>query len=107
MALDDVGPDNGCMWCAPASSVCGRAWFAIMHLLRRFVPGTHNANTIRSHRPASPGSHVLMTDDASEAEGHPVPLPAGSAVLWHGRTLHYARGNATAAIRRTYIVNCR
>ena len=86
MALDDVFVDNGCMW---------------------FVPGTQNADAIRKHRPASTGAHVLTTDDVGESEGHPVPLKAGSAVIWHGRTLHYAGPNATEAIRRTYIANYR
>ena len=84
MAQVDV--ENGCMW---------------------FVPGTQRADAIRKHRPASTGSHVLTTDEIGEAEGHPVPLKAGSAVLWHGRTLHYASPNTTGAIRRTYIANYR
>ena len=72
-----------------------------------FVARTHAADAIRKHRPASAGSHVLTTDDIGEAEGHPVPLKAGSAVIWHGRSLHYAGPNTTDAIRRTYIANYR
>eukprot|EP00658_Telonema_sp_P-2_P071380 TRINITY_DN60650_c0_g1_i1.p1 TRINITY_DN60650_c0_g1~~TRINITY_DN60650_c0_g1_i1.p1 ORF type:complete len:305 (+),score=64.61 TRINITY_DN60650_c0_g1_i1:158-1072(+) len=86
VALDDVHVANGCLW---------------------MVPGSHKEAHLRQHRPATPGSHILMTDDASEQDGKPVELKAGSAVLWHGRTLHYARGNTTSKLRRAYITNYR
>ena len=38
---------------------------------------------------------------------HPVPLEKGDAVFWTGRTLHYANGNFTNMLRRTYILNFR
>ena len=111
MALDDVSVENG----------CARDLFLMRHFPARltfkrhrcgsrcmwFVPATHAADAIRKHRPASAGSHVLTTDDIGEAEGHPVPLKSGSAVIWHGRSLHYAGPNTTDAIRRTYIANYR
>ena len=34
-------------------------------------------------------------------------LAEGSAVVWHGRTAHYSRGNTTEKPRRTYIANFR
>ena len=42
-----------------------------------------------------------MTEDASEEEDGAtcVPLQPGSAVLWHGRTCHYSRGNTTDQVR--------
>ena len=86
VALDDAVVDNGCMW---------------------FVPGSHREPCLRPHRTASADSHVLMTEQCSEAEGTPVELRAGSCTFHHGRTLHYSRGNATAAPRRTYITNYR
>ena len=86
-ALDDATIDNGAMW---------------------FVGGSHKKE-LRHHRTAAEGSHILMTDDASESEPRAqcVHLPAGSAVLWHGRTVHYSRGNSTDATRRTFIANFR
>ena len=36
-----------------------------------------------------------------------MPLKKGDAVLWTGRTLHYANGNYTDKLRRTYILNYR
>ena len=87
-ALDEASLDNGAMW---------------------FITGSHKEPTIRKHRNASEGSHILMTDDVSETEPGAVvvPLKAGSAVLWHGRTCHYSRGNITNHKRRTFITNFR
>lgn len=87
MALDDVYVDNGCMW---------------------FVSQTHLEKELRKHRPVTPTSHILMTDDVSKDEKkHAVPLIKGSAVFWSGRTLHFAGGNKTDTLRRTYIANYR
>ena len=86
VALDDATIDNGAMW---------------------YVPGSHLEDELRPHRTASEGSHILMTDAASEAEGTCAEIRAGDAVLWHGRTLHYSRGNTTDRLRRTYITNFR
>lgn len=86
-ALDDSTIENGTMW---------------------FLAGSHK-RPLLSHRTASEGSHILMTPEACEATPGAtcVPLKAGSAVLWHGRTCHYARGNITGNTRRTFIVNFR
>lgn len=85
VALDDATPDNGCMW---------------------FVPGSHK-EPVPDHRPAAEGSHVIMADGVEEAHGKPQPLRAGSATLHSGQTLHYTRGNSTAAPRRAFITNYR
>lgn len=84
MALDDATVDNGCMW---------------------YVPGAHR-EPLREHWEAGKGGGALECD-ASEEEGVPVPLPAGSAVLHVGAALHYSRGNSTNTHRRAFIVNCR
>lgn len=84
IALDDATVDNGCLW---------------------FVPGSHR-QAMRPHRPAGRGGGALECD-ASEAEGTPVPLAAGSCTFHHGGTLHYSRGNSTTARRRALIVNFR
>lgn len=84
VALDESTVDNGCMW---------------------YVPGSHK-EPLRSHREAGKGGGALQCD-ASEAEGIPVPIPAGSAVLHQGGSLHYSRGNRTDGHRRAFIVNCR
>lgn len=87
VALDDATIENGCLW---------------------MVPGSHHESiALRPHRPASEGSHILMTEAVSKDEGVPIELPAGSCVIWHGRTLHGARGNLTSKPRRAYITNYR
>ena len=50
-----------------------------------------------------------MTEAASEHSpgAECVELTPGSAVVWHGRTLHYSRGNTTDQRRRTLIANFR
>ena len=88
LALDDVNEFNGCLW---------------------FLPGSHKSH-LRLHRTASKKSHVLTTDELDEIHkelAHSVPLKKGDAVLWTGRTLHYANGNYTDKLRRTYILNYR
>jgi phytanoyl-CoA hydroxylase len=84
IALDDATIDNGCLW---------------------FVPGSHR-RPVRPHRSAGRGGGALECD-ASESEGQPVPLGAGSCTFHHGGTLHYSRGNATSERRRALIVNFR
>ena len=80
-ALDDATMDNGAMW---------------------YVDRSHLCEEIHPHRPASEGSHVLMTDALSESTPGAtcVPIPAGSCVFWSGKTAHYSRGNSTATKRR-------
>ena len=39
-----------------------------------------------------------------QAEGTPVPLPAGGFTAHHGKTLHYTRGNKSDHPRRAVIV---
>ena len=86
-ALDRSTKENGAMW---------------------FVPKSH-LGELHEHESAGPDSHVLKTkgDDINEHEAECVELEAGDAVFWHGRTLHYSRGNETLHRRRTYIVNFR
>ena len=85
-ALDPATKANGAMW---------------------FVPFSH-LGELHEHESAGPESHVLKTkNEIKEDMGICVELEAGDAVFWHGRTLHYSRGNATSQKRRTYIVNFR
>lgn len=84
LALDDARVENGCMW---------------------FVPGS-NLKEIRPHRFAGQNGGALMCD-ATEDEGIPVELPAGSCTFHGGRTLHYSRGNSTSDKRRAFIINFR
>eukprot|EP00501_MAST-03F_sp_TOSAG23-6_P001607 GSMAST32.ASY1.ANO1.1674.1 assembled CDS len=89
-ALDEATIDNGAMW---------------------FIKGSHShENGLRPHSSAGEGSHVLKTtDDIDENTKGAVcvPLNAGDAVIWGGRTLHYSRGNSTDKKRRTFIANFR
>jgi len=83
IALDDVFPENGCLW---------------------FVPASH-LGPLRSHLQLLPGAALQCAGD--EAEAIVIPLPAGSCTLHHGRTLHYSRGNTTPSRRRALILNYR
>ncbi|HEY4286290.1 MAG TPA: phytanoyl-CoA dioxygenase family protein [Puia sp.] len=84
VALDDAVIDNGCMW---------------------YVEGSHRL-PVRTHRQAGKGGGALECD-ASEQEGTPVEIKAGSCVWHHGGTLHYSRGNTTGSRRRAFITNYR
>jgi phytanoyl-CoA hydroxylase len=83
LALDDASIDNGCMW---------------------YVPGSH-LRPLRPHSSAAKGGALQC--EASETEGVPVEIKAGSCVLHQGGTLHYSRGNSTDSQRRAFIVNFR
>ncbi len=83
VALDDVIKENGCMW---------------------YVPGSHR-QPLRTHRQTGQGG--ALECNATEAEANAIEIPAGSCVLHHGRTIHYARGNTTAHRRRAFITNFR
>ena len=86
-ALDAATKANGSMW---------------------YIRGSHEG-ALLNHRPASKGAHILQTDSVTEDTpgAECVELEAGDAVLWHGRTAHYSRGNSTDTPRRTFIVNYR
>ena len=66
VALDDTFIDNGCMW---------------------FVPESH-IKPLRIHKKYRPDKHI-MTCEADESEGVPVPLHKGELTGHGGRTLHY------------------
>ena len=72
------------------------------------INGSHRG-PVHPHRPAAPGAHILTTDSVSEATdgAAPVPLGPGDAVLWHGRTAHFSRGNTSPRRRRSFIANFR
>ncbi|MGW1062119.1 phytanoyl-CoA dioxygenase family protein [Micromonospora rubida] len=85
VALDDVFPDNGCMW---------------------YVQGSHT-QTLRPHRPTSDGKNIECDCSEDEPGATAVPLSAGEGVAHAGGTLHYSRGNTTDLTRRAYILNYR
>ena len=86
-ALDKATIDNGAMW---------------------FIAGSHE-HSLYHHEPAAEGAHILMTESVSESTKGAVcvELEPGDAVLWHGRTCHYSRGNSTDHRRRSFITNFR
>ncbi len=83
LALDEVWPENGCMW---------------------FVPGSHQ-RPLRKH--VQTGNSEALKCEAQESEAQAVPLHLGSCTFHHGRTLHYSRGNSTDHRRRAFIINFR
>ena len=77
--LQDVDESNGCM---------------------AFVPGSHR-QPVLPHRLIHPDAHGLRLADDTEPAGAVVcPIPAGSATVHAGRTLHYAGPNRTDRPRR-------
>lgn len=83
IALDEAKLENGCMW---------------------YVPESHKKH-LRAHIQVGKGGALKC--EAQESEGVAVPLKPGEAVLHHGGTLHYSRGNSTYGQRRAIIINCR
>jgi len=83
LPLDDVFPENGCMW---------------------FLPGSHLKPILRHrHMNDDPAIAVLeLVDDLDTSNAVPVPLPAGGMSFHHPRTLHYAGPNTTGKARRAW-----
>jgi ectoine hydroxylase-related dioxygenase (phytanoyl-CoA dioxygenase family) len=82
MALDDADEANGCM---------------------RFVPGSHTAGEVGHQRA---GQYIAqLKADADESLAVPVPLPAGSGVFHHCRTLHNTKPNHTPRQRRAWVMH--
>eukprot|EP00045_Choanoeca_perplexa_P008419 m.77858 g.77858 ORF g.77858 m.77858 type:complete len:274 (+) comp14488_c0_seq4:1183-2004(+) len=85
VALDDVFPENGCMW---------------------YGPGSHK-DGLRPHERYGKEGEYGVTCKGSEDECVPMPLTPGSCGLHGGQTVHYSRGNSTDTWRRAYILNYR
>ena len=70
-----------------------------------FIPRSHQEGQLRAHHQTGKGGALVC--EASEAEGLPIEIKAGSCTFHAGRTLHYARGNSTDQRRRAFITNFR
>jgi ectoine hydroxylase-related dioxygenase (phytanoyl-CoA dioxygenase family) len=82
IALDDADEANGCM---------------------RFIPGSHKAGEVGHQRA---GQYIAqLKADADESLAVPVPLPAGSGVVHHCRTLHNTQPNHTPRQRRAWVMH--
>ncbi len=79
IALTDATLDNGCPW---------------------VIPGGHLRGTLK-HR-ASEAGYVCREEDGPEAT--PVPVRAGSIVVFSSLTPHRTRPNVTKRVRKTYIL---
>lgn len=82
IALDDVDEENGCMW---------------------VVPGSQKAGEVGHQRA---GQYVAqLKADVDEKLAVSVPLPGGSAMIHHCRTLHMTRPNPTPRQRRAWVMH--
>lgn len=82
IALDDANVENGCMW---------------------FVPGSHRAGEVGHQRA---GRYVAqLKADVDETLAVPVPLPAGSGMFHHCRTLHHTKPNHSPRQRRAWVIH--
>jgi ectoine hydroxylase-related dioxygenase (phytanoyl-CoA dioxygenase family) len=82
IALDDADEGNGCMW---------------------VIPGSHRAGEVGHQRA---GQYIAqLKADAEESLAVPVPLPAGSAMFHHCRTLHHTKPNHSPRQRRAWVIH--
>jgi ectoine hydroxylase-related dioxygenase (phytanoyl-CoA dioxygenase family) len=86
--LQDAHEQNGCLW---------------------IVPGSH-AWGLQEHANKSYGQCRLSMDEAEiqevlDKQSVPVPVKAGSAVLFSALLWHGSKGNQTAAVRRAFITS--
>ena len=83
--LQDANVANGCMWVVPGSHRWGLQDYEVMDYgacVRKLTPEEY-AN-----------EHAI-----------PVPLPAGSMLLFHGLLWHHSKGNSTDHVRQAFIVS--
>ena len=85
MPLQDAHAQNGCLWVVPHSHLWG----------------------LKEHHTKSFGQCRLSMDEREIDLSHviPVPVKAGSAVLFSALLWHGSRGNQTDAVRRAFIVS--
>lgn len=85
MPLQEATLENGCM---------------------QYIPGTHSQDVLPHRSPKSdPKIHAIECAGGFDpAAAILCPLPAGGAVMHHGRTLHYAGPNNSDIPRRAYIL---
>jgi ectoine hydroxylase-related dioxygenase (phytanoyl-CoA dioxygenase family) len=83
--LQDAHERNGCLWVVPRSHLLG----------------------LQEHRTKSYGQCRLSMDEQQIdlSRAIPVPVTAGSAVLFSALTWHGSKGNETDAVRRAFIVS--
>lgn len=83
LPLDDVSPDNGCLW---------------------YVPGSHKGEVLRHrHFGGDANVHVLEIDEPADTSAAvPVPMSAGGLVVHDPRVLHHSGPNHTGEIRRAW-----
>ena len=85
LALEDATMENGCMWAAP------QAQNGPLH--SRFVRGDE-------------GMEMKQIDDSAHAVCDvPLPAPAGTLILLHGRLPHLSPANLSAASRYAYALH--
>ena len=79
VALTDATVDNGCPW---------------------IVPGLHRRGTL-AHRYVEPLGFECLTE---HPDARPVPVPAGSVIVFSSLTPHLTGPNLTDTVRKAYIV---
>ena len=83
--LQDANEANGCMWIVPGSHRWG---------LQDYVVMDYGACVRR-----------LSPEEYANEHAIPMPLPAGSMLLFHGLLWHHSKGNSTDHVRRAFIVS--
>lgn len=82
IAIDDATEENGCMW---------------------MIPGSHRAGDVGHQRA---GQYIAqLKADADESLAVSVPLPAGSGMFHHCRTLHSTKPNHSPYQRRAWVLH--
>ena len=90
--LQDVSPENGCMWFIPGSNLGG--------VRKHFVAA------LRTSGPdCKPAGATIATADVDRDSAVACPLQVGGVTVHHPLTLHYTGPNQTADWRRVWILH--
>jgi phytanoyl-CoA hydroxylase len=83
--LQDTDERNGCLWIVPGSHKQGLQSYMVQ-----------NNGTCRK---------ALIEDQVDLSTAQPVPMKAGSCLLFNALTWHSSKGNETDQVRRAFIVS--
>ena len=91
IAIDDATTDNGCLWGVPGS--------------HREMPNKYHQVTRDEETGHLREVRKLISAEYDTSKAIPIPVSAGSIVLFHGNFTHYSTDNNSEKSRNAYVLH--